>query len=129
MSYLRYLCLFEYSGLQQIVCCVFVLFFLCCQFLWIVLFIGPSVFSNVYFVWIGKCRKGAKSKGGVGMCTYRDIVVLDEHLKDTHSDSFKRLLILSRINFVKVAVGVAYVPSDGIDKERTDALFYQLLET
>ena len=55
MSYLRYLCLFTYSGVQHIVCCVFVVFFvvlyplmlpvsLDCPFL-----IAPSVFSNVYF--------------------------------------------------------------------------------
>jgi hypothetical protein len=40
MSYLRYLYLFEYSGVQHILCCVFVLFVfvLCtlyCQFVWI----------------------------------------------------------------------------------------------
>jgi hypothetical protein len=55
MSYLRhlYLSMFVYSGVQHIVCCVYLFFFvfctLCCQFLWI----GPclialSVFSNVY---------------------------------------------------------------------------------
>jgi hypothetical protein len=38
MSYLRYLRLFAYSGVQYILCCAFVLFFfvlctLCCQFL------------------------------------------------------------------------------------------------
>ena len=76
MSYLRYLCLLAHSGVQHILCCVFVLFFfgfcaLCCQFLWIVhsyvasfsglstpmlpvsldcpLLITPSVFSYVYF--------------------------------------------------------------------------------
>ena len=27
MSYLRYLCLFVHSGVQHILCCVFVLFF------------------------------------------------------------------------------------------------------
>jgi len=41
--YLRYLCLFTYSGVQHILCCVFVfhVFVLCtlfCQFLWIVHF-------------------------------------------------------------------------------------------
>ena len=30
MSYLRYLCLFSYSGAQHILCCVFVLFVLSC---------------------------------------------------------------------------------------------------
>ena len=56
MSYLRYLCLIAHSGVQHILCCVFVLFFfvlytLGCQFLWIVfLFISSSVFSNVYLV-------------------------------------------------------------------------------
>jgi len=43
MSYLRYLCLLTYSGVQHILTCGFVLFFfvlctLCCQFLWIVHF-------------------------------------------------------------------------------------------
>ena len=44
MSYnLCYLCLFAYSGVQHILCCVFALFFLvlcirCCQSLWIVNF-------------------------------------------------------------------------------------------
>ena len=38
MSYLRYLCLFTYSGVKYILCCVcvlliFVLCTLCCQFL------------------------------------------------------------------------------------------------
>ena len=46
MSYLRYLCLFAYSGVQHILCYVFVLFVfvlctLCCQFLWIVHFWLP----------------------------------------------------------------------------------------
>jgi hypothetical protein len=41
MSYIRYLYLITYSGVQYIFCCVFVLLFfvlctLCCQFLWIV---------------------------------------------------------------------------------------------
>ena len=46
MFYLRYLCLFAYSGVQHILSCVFVLFvfvlcILCCQFLWIVHFDCP----------------------------------------------------------------------------------------
>jgi len=54
MSYLRCLCLFVYSGIQHVLCCVFDLFFfrlvylmlpvsLDCHFM-----ISPSVFSNVY---------------------------------------------------------------------------------
>ena len=56
MSCLRYLCLFVYSGVQHILCfvfvlCLFVLFTLCCQFLWIVhLLLLLSVFSNVYSI-------------------------------------------------------------------------------
>ena len=54
MSYLYYLCLSAHSGVQHILCCVFVLFFfvlciLCCQFVWIVHFlIATLVVSNVY---------------------------------------------------------------------------------
>ena len=52
MLYLRYLCLLENSGVQHILCCVFVLFVFIlstqyCQILWIV-HCFPSVFSNVY---------------------------------------------------------------------------------
>jgi hypothetical protein len=52
MSYLCYLCLFAYSGVQHILCCVaFRLVYhmlpvsLNCTFL-----IAPSVFSNVYLI-------------------------------------------------------------------------------
>ena len=56
MSFLHYFCLFTYSGVQHILCCVFVLFCLRlvypmfpvsldCPFL-----IAPSVFSNVYLL-------------------------------------------------------------------------------
>ena len=60
MSYVCRLCLFEYSGVQHILCCVLVLF--CFLFLRIVYpmlpasldfpyLIATSVFSNVYFLW------------------------------------------------------------------------------
>jgi len=54
MSYLRYLYLFTYSGVQHILCCVFALFVfvlctLCSQFLWIVHFDCP--FSSLTFIW------------------------------------------------------------------------------
>ena len=54
-SYLHYLCPFAYSGVQHILCCVFVLFFfvlctLCCHLVSLdcPFLIAPSVFSNVY---------------------------------------------------------------------------------
>ena len=57
-----YLCLFVYSGVQHILCCVCVLFFfvsctLCCQFLWIVHFWLPIRYSltfiwNNWFIWL-----------------------------------------------------------------------------
>ena len=53
MSYLRYLCLLVYSGVQHILSCVFVSFFfvLCtlnCQFLWIVQFGLPLRYSQTF---------------------------------------------------------------------------------
>ena len=52
MSYLRYLCLLVYSGVQHILCCVFVLFFFDLSLLPVSLdspfLIAPSVFSNIY---------------------------------------------------------------------------------
>jgi hypothetical protein len=53
--YVHYLCLFAHSGLQHILCCVFYLFYfvlctLCCQFLWLVLFIS-CIFDPKCNVW------------------------------------------------------------------------------
>ena len=55
MSYLRCLCLFAYSGVQLILCCVAFLFCLSsscvpyvANFSGLSIFIAPSVFSNVY---------------------------------------------------------------------------------
>ena len=54
---LRYLCLLAQSGVQHILCCVFVLFFfllctLCCQFLWIVHFWLPLLYSLTFIIYI-----------------------------------------------------------------------------
>jgi hypothetical protein len=54
MSYLRYPCLFAHSGVQHILCCVFVLFFIrvvypmLTDFLDFPSLIDHSVFSNAY---------------------------------------------------------------------------------
>ena len=72
MSYLRYLCLFVYSGVQHILCCVFMfcLSSSCvpnvavsqdCPFL-----IAPSVFSNVYFCPVS-CVLGFASGSGLSI--------------------------------------------------------------
>ena len=46
MSYLRYLCLFSHSGVQHILCCVFVLsFFVLCTFMLSGLFILDCPFG------------------------------------------------------------------------------------
>ena len=55
MSYLLYLCLFVYSGVQHIFCRAFVLFFfvlctLCCQFLCIVHFWLPLLILSIVFI-------------------------------------------------------------------------------
>jgi hypothetical protein len=48
MSYLRYVCLFAYSCVQRILCCVFFVFVLCDGFSGLSIFTTPLVFSNVY---------------------------------------------------------------------------------
>jgi len=55
MSYLQYLCLFAYSGVQRILCCVFallafVLDTLYYQFLWIIHFWLPIRYSLTFFI-------------------------------------------------------------------------------
>ena len=54
MSYLCYLCLLAYNGVQHILCCVFVLFFFVLSMspvsLDCPLVLAPSVFSNVYII-------------------------------------------------------------------------------
>ena len=54
---LRYLCLLAQSGVQHILCCVFALFFfvlctLCWQFLWIVHFWLPLLYSLTFIIYI-----------------------------------------------------------------------------
>ena len=49
MFYLRYLCLCAYSGVQHILCCVFVLFvsvlrIICCQFI----LTGLSIYDYLF---------------------------------------------------------------------------------
>ena len=61
MSYLPYLCLFTYSGVQHILCCVlalpfFVLCTLCCQFLWIDFFLLSLRYSQTFKYRIGICK-------------------------------------------------------------------------
>jgi hypothetical protein len=57
-----------------------------------------------------------------------DIKILDDNLISSQCDTFERLWILCRINGIKTAVGVVYFPNDGVDKNKTDLLFYELLE-
>jgi len=61
VSYLRYLCLFAHNGVQHILCCVFVFFFLvlcipCCQFLWIVHLWLPFRYSLTFISSLLKLR-------------------------------------------------------------------------
>ena len=59
MSYLRYLSLFVFSGVQQLLCSVFALFsyVLCCQFLWIV----HLSLSFIYWIFVLLLNKLADS--------------------------------------------------------------------
>ena len=49
MSYLRYLCLFAYSSVQHILCCVFCFVFVTI-FSGLSFLLAPTVFSNVYSI-------------------------------------------------------------------------------
>jgi hypothetical protein len=80
------------------------------------------------FNWIGKCRTQSKGKGGIGICVNSDIKILDDNLINSQCNTFERLWILCRINGIKTAVGVVYFPNDGVDKNKTDLLFYELLK-
>jgi hypothetical protein len=65
MSYLRYLCLFAHSGVQYILCCVFVLFVIVLSLVYPMLpvsldcpfLIAPSFFSKVYLLQISRLRQ------------------------------------------------------------------------
>ena len=57
MSCLHYLVLITYSGVQHILCCVFVLFVfvlctLCCQFLWIIHFLLCLWYSLTFYIFV-----------------------------------------------------------------------------
>jgi accessory gene regulator protein AgrB len=65
MSYLRYLCLIAHSGAEHVLCCVLVLFFfvfcaLFSQFIWIVNFLLPLLYSLTF---IGLVIRYIKSVG------------------------------------------------------------------
>ena len=73
MSYLRYLCLFVHSGVQHILCCVFVLFVFglctpCCQFLWIVHFWLALRYSQPFMTnyWTFKMNNATGASSGAG---------------------------------------------------------------
>jgi hypothetical protein len=70
MSYLRYSCLFAYSGVRHILCYVFVFLRLVYHMLPVSLdflfLIAPSVFSNVY----SQCKR--KSAGSMTKATSVD---------------------------------------------------------
>ena len=51
----------------------------------------PYNLDNDY-QWVGKCRKGNKSKGGIGLCVSRELTILDDNLTDSKTDSFERLV-------------------------------------
>ena len=65
MSYLCYLCLFVHSGVQRILCCVFVLFVIVLSLVYPMLpvsldcpfLIAPSFFSKVYLLQISRLRQ------------------------------------------------------------------------
>ena len=76
----------------------------------------PSNLDKDY-LWIGKCRKGEKTRGGIGLCVSRDISVLNDNLHGSKDDSFERLWSLVRINNTKTEIGVAYFPNDGVENE------------
>ena len=70
MSYLRYLCFFAHSGVQHILCCVYVLFFfvlctLCFQFLWIVHSFGSPLRYSLTFIYYIQFVQQWEEKGKV----------------------------------------------------------------
>jgi hypothetical protein len=72
MSYLRYVCLFAYCGVQNILRCVFVLFVfvlcaLCFRFLWIVHF-WLSLRYSLTFIYIVCCIRTASDEERGELC-------------------------------------------------------------
>ena len=51
----------------------------------------PYNLDNDY-QWVGKCRKGNKSKGGIGSCVSRELTILDDNLTDSNLKDFGRSL-------------------------------------
>ncbi len=79
------------------------------------------------FKWVGKSRSKPASKGGIGLCIKSEIPLIDENLLKSMDDKFERLWVSTRLNDVKTAIGVAYFPNDGVSKDLTDSLMYELL--
>ena len=86
----------------------------------------PSLDAN--YVWVGKRRNNTKDKGGIGLCIKSGLPILDDNLLNSRLDAFERLWILTRINYIKTAIGIVYFPNDGVHKQITDELMFQLLD-
>ena len=50
----------------------------------------PSNLDKDY-LWIGKCRKGKKTRGRIGLCVSREISVLDDNLHASRDDHGRSL--------------------------------------
>jgi hypothetical protein len=112
MSYLHYLCLLAYNGVQHMLCCVFVLFFfvlcnLCCQFLWIVHSLLPLRYSLTFISRIGKRHIDWTSKYRLKVTRYgldcvKPFINARHIIRMGRGESNKYQIWLQILNFVSI---------------------------
>lgn len=90
----------------------------------------PSKILPDKYTWISKNRPGSKSKGGIGCFVLHDNVnIINDDLLKSRTDAFERMWIEVNIECCnRVALCIVYLPVDGTDKPRIDALFSEVMD-
>ena len=81
------------------------------------------------YLWIGKCRKGIKTRGVSDfayLARYQSWTII--YTPVGMNDSFERLWSLVRIYNTKMAIGFLIFLTMVYKRKKTDALYYELLE-
>ena len=76
--------------------------------------------------WIGK-KRTRKGGGGIGFLVSDKTKIVDDNLFDSKLDDIERQWIKISTGNVPIFIAVAYFPVEGVDIDRSDELYTQLL--
>ncbi len=84
---------------------------------------------NKDYEWIGKNRVPdiKQSGGGVGFFVRKDLNIIDNNALQSAEDSLERLWITVNSGRETIAIGVVYMPNDGLNRDLSDEVVDSLL--